>query len=45
MKIKLDDGAFLPERAHDLDAGYDLRTPIDAFVSATRTDFFLNRRE
>lgn len=28
MRIKLDDGAFLPERAHELDAGYDLRTPV-----------------
>lgn len=27
MKIKLDRGAFPPERAHDLDAGYDLKTP------------------
>lgn len=25
MKVKLDDGAFTPERAHDADAGYDLR--------------------
>lgn len=24
MKIKLDDGAKMPTRAHDLDAGYDL---------------------
>lgn len=28
MKIKLDKGAYMPERAHDADAGYDLRTPI-----------------
>ena len=27
MKIKLDPGAYMPERAHDTDAGYDLRTP------------------
>ena len=27
MKVKLDNGAFPPERAHDTDAGYDLRTP------------------
>ena len=27
MKIKLDPGAYMPERAHKLDAGYDLRTP------------------
>lgn len=29
MKIKLDYMAFLPERAHATDAGYDLRTPIN----------------
>lgn len=28
MKVKLDHGAYMPERAHDLDAGYDLRTPF-----------------
>lgn len=27
MKIKLDPGAYMPERAHSLDAGLDLRTP------------------
>ena len=27
MKIKLDPGAYLPERAHATDAGLDLRTP------------------
>ena len=27
MKVVIDDGAYLPKRAHDLDAGYDLRTP------------------
>lgn len=29
MNVLLDEGAFLPERAHDTDAGYDLRTPYD----------------
>ena len=29
MRVQLDDGAYMPERAHDLDAGYDLRTPVD----------------
>ena len=24
LKVKLDDGAFIPKRAHDADAGYDL---------------------
>lgn len=28
MNIKLDDGAFMPVRAHETDAGLDLRTPI-----------------
>lgn len=34
MKIMLDDGAYLPERAHDDDAGLDLRTPIVFSVPA-----------
>lgn len=29
MKVVLDPGAYMPERAHNLDAGYDLRTPKD----------------
>ena len=32
MKVMLDEGAFMPERAHELDAGYDLRTPKDFSV-------------
>ena len=32
MKVKLDPGAYMPERAHALDAGYDLRTPKNASV-------------
>lgn len=28
VKIKLDDGAFMPERAYEYDAGYDLKSPI-----------------
>lgn len=27
LEIILDEGAYIPERAHDADAGYDLRTP------------------
>lgn len=34
MKIKLDRGAFVPERAHVTDAGADLRSPIDTVVPA-----------
>lgn len=32
MNIMLDNGAMMPERAHDLDAGIDLRTPIAAEI-------------
>ena len=29
MKIMLDAGAYMPEKAHVADAGYDLRSPVD----------------
>lgn len=32
MRVKLDKGAFMPERAHILDAGYDIRTPVSITV-------------
>jgi len=32
MKIKLDKGAYMPQRAHEDDAGLDLRTPIDVTI-------------
>lgn len=39
VKFALDDGAYLPERAHKFDAGVDLRTPRDftlyGYTSAT----------
>lgn len=34
MKIKLDTGAYMPERAHDTDAGLDLRAMEDRVVPA-----------
>ena len=34
MKIKLDDGAFMPERAHSTDAGIDLKSPHRVTVPA-----------
>lgn len=34
MKITLDKGAHMPERAHDTDAGIDLRTPVAVTVPA-----------
>lgn len=32
LKIKLDNGAFEPVRAHPTDAGLDLRSPIDFWL-------------
>lgn len=32
MKIKLDPGAFMPERAHPTDAGLDLKTPKSFYL-------------
>lgn len=32
MKVKLDPGAYMPERAHPTDAGLDLRSPVNELV-------------
>lgn len=32
--VKLDEGAYLPERAHDTDAGADIRTPVSFVLPA-----------
>lgn len=32
MKVVLDPGAYMPEYAHDQDAGADLRSPVNAVV-------------
>ena len=37
MRVVLDHGAYMPERAYSLDAGYDLRTPVD-FVLPPASD-------
>lgn len=34
MRVVLDDGAIMPERAYALDAGLDLFTPVDFMVPA-----------
>jgi dUTP pyrophosphatase len=34
IRVKLDEGAFLPERAHETDAGADIRTPVTVKVPA-----------
>ena len=33
VNIILDEGAYLPTKAHSLDAGFDLRTPVHTVVS------------
>lgn len=32
LKVKLDYGAYMPTRAHETDAGADIRTPVDVEV-------------
>lgn len=32
LKVSLDRGAYMPERAHKTDAGYDLRTPMRVYL-------------
>lgn len=32
MKVMLDDGAYMPTRAHSMDAGLDLYSPVDAWL-------------
>lgn len=34
VRIKLDEGAYMPERAHATDAGADIRTPYDIVLPA-----------
>lgn len=34
MRIKLEDWAYMPERAHEADAGYDLRSPLNYRIYA-----------
>lgn len=34
MRIVLDKGAYMPKRAHNLDAGLDIMSPIDTYVPA-----------
>lgn len=32
VKIKLDEGAFMPERAHETDAGLDIKSPVAVYL-------------
>lgn len=40
MKIKIDDGAFVPTRAHDLDAGLDLYAVEGAYIQPNSSHCF-----
>lgn len=40
MKVKLDDGAIIPTRAHDLDAGYDIYARETQIVPAKESAVF-----
>ena len=37
VDVVLDDGAYMPERAYEFDAGFDLRTPRECFVPFGRS--------
>lgn len=34
MEVSIDEGAFIPLKAHAEDGGFDLKSPIDVFVPA-----------
>lgn len=34
LPVQLDEGAYMPERAHELDAGLDLRAPAAVYIPA-----------
>lgn len=36
INIMLDEGAYMPEKAHNTDAGFDLRTPYNIIIPATK---------
>jgi dUTP pyrophosphatase len=37
MKVVLDDGAYMPTRAHEHDAGLDLYSPVEVCIPAKRS--------
>ena len=40
IKVVLDKGAYMPEKAHEHDAGYDLRTPYGKTIPAGGSTVF-----
>lgn len=39
MRIKLDEGAYMPTRAHNTDAGIDIYTPVRVVVRPRSSEF------
>lgn len=37
VNVVLDDGAYMPEKAHEADAGFDLRTPSKVIIPAKQS--------
>lgn len=37
INVKLDETAFMPMKAHEEDAGFDIRTPIDFFIKPRKS--------
>ena len=33
VNVMLENGAFMPEKAHEVDAGFDIRTPRDVLIN------------
>lgn len=38
IKVVLDEGAYMPEKAHNVDAGFDIRTPYDFWMYANSSE-------
>lgn len=37
LNVVLDKGAYMPTKAHEVDAGFDIRTPKEFFISPMRS--------
>lgn len=40
MKVLLDDGAYMPNRAYESDAGYDLRSMVNRYIYPNEQSIF-----
>ena len=39
MNVSIDEGAFIPVKAHAEDGGFDLKSPIDTFTICVYTTY------